>query len=89
MVVCLPVSHDDDSAPFQGFHHDVGFLHPRTMAGQFDYSYFTHISYSTIAGEKRHMPPHGVVVIIPFVNVTKENGPTEFITGSHVNVVCI
>lgn len=31
------------------------------------------------------LPPHGLVVFIPLVDVTKRMGPTNFLTGSHIN----
>lgn len=30
-----------------------------------------------------HLPPYYFTVLIPLVEITKENGPTEFIKGSH------
>ena len=33
------------------------------------------------------MPPQGVVMVVPLVNLTDEVGPTEFMAGTHVNLV--
>ena len=35
---------------------------------------------------RRHLPPFGIVATVPTVNLTGANGPTEFLTGSHVDV---
>ena len=37
-------------------------------------------------GEALHTAPQGVVVVVPLVDMTAENGPTEFLPGSHVNL---
>lgn len=34
-----------------------------------------------------HLPPYYFTVLIPLVNITKENGPTQFIIGSHTKAV--
>ena len=41
----------------------------------------------TMMGEENHLPPQGIVAVVPFLNMTEENGPTEFMMGSHVNLV--
>jgi ectoine hydroxylase-related dioxygenase (phytanoyl-CoA dioxygenase family) len=33
---------------------------------------------------KEQLPPHGLVVFIPLIDVTKSMGPTNFLTGSHI-----
>ena len=44
---------------------------------------------STIAGDgddpRAHVPPQGFVVVVPLVDVTEDNGGTEFLMGSHVH----
>jgi ectoine hydroxylase-related dioxygenase (phytanoyl-CoA dioxygenase family) len=44
---------------------------------------------STIGGDdgdpRAHMPPQGFVAVVPLVDVTEENGGTEFLMGSHVH----
>ena len=42
------------------------------------------IHEQTQHGEALHAPPQGVVVIVPVVDLTDENGPTEFIAGRWV-----
>lgn len=37
-------------------------------------------------GANNHLPPQGIVAIIPLTNVTDLSGPTEFVAGSHVNL---
>eukprot|EP00055_Hartaetosiga_balthica_P010548 m.45393 g.45393 ORF g.45393 m.45393 type:complete len:524 (-) comp7217_c0_seq1:140-1711(-) len=39
-----------------------------------------------IRSPDRHLPPTGVVIIVPLVDVTADNGPTEFMTGSHISL---
>ena len=34
---------------------------------------------------KEQLPPHGLVVFIPLIDVTREMGPTMFLTGSHIS----
>jgi hypothetical protein len=41
----------------------------------------------TVLGEYKHLPPQGVVLVVPLINMTHAVGPTEFMTGSHVNMV--
>ena len=33
---------------------------------------------------QKHLPPHGMVIFVPLVKVTEQMGPTEFLTGSHI-----
>ena len=33
-----------------------------------------------------HLPPFGLVTILPLVDVTQDNGATEFLPGSHVDL---
>jgi hypothetical protein len=33
---------------------------------------------------KKQLPPHGLVIFVPLVKVTDDMGPTEFLTGSHI-----
>ena len=33
-----------------------------------------------------HLPPHGLVLVVPLGNVSTLSGPTEFQVGSHVSV---
>ena len=33
---------------------------------------------------QKQLPPHGMVIFVPLVKVTEEMGPTEFLTGSHI-----
>jgi ectoine hydroxylase-related dioxygenase (phytanoyl-CoA dioxygenase family) len=40
----------------------------------------------TQKGETLHAPPQGLVVVVPLVDMTALNGPTQFVAGSHVNV---
>jgi len=40
----------------------------------------------TQVGERLHAPPQGVVVVVPIVDMDATNGPTEFATGTHVNI---
>jgi hypothetical protein len=35
-------------------------------------------------GYKRQLPPHGLVVLVPLVDIDKHMGPTKFLTGSHI-----
>lgn len=37
-------------------------------------------------GEEEHPPPHGLITVVPFVDLTAETGPTEYYMGTHVNV---
>lgn len=37
-------------------------------------------------GPVEKIPPFGVVTVMPLVDVTAASGPTEFVTGSHVNL---
>jgi len=36
------------------------------------------------ASEKVHLPPYALNVFVPLVNLTTENGPTQFAPGSHL-----
>lgn len=40
----------------------------------------------TVLKEENHLPPQGVVVVAPLVDLTPVTGPTEFMTGSHMNM---
>ena len=37
-------------------------------------------------GEELHLPPMGLVVVVPLVDLNSTTGPTEFLMGSHVNL---
>jgi hypothetical protein len=43
-----------------------------------------HLFQSTHGYEQTQNPPHCVNVFVPLVDITQENGPTEFWPGSHV-----
>lgn len=36
------------------------------------------------ANLQKQVPPHGMVLFVPLVKVTEEMGPTEFLSGSHI-----
>lgn len=36
--------------------------------------------------EKSQLPPHAIVMVLPLLDMSVENGPTEFIAGTHNNV---
>ena len=38
----------------------------------------------SLVGGARHAPPPGLVAVVPLVNMSRSNGPTEFLLGSHV-----
>jgi hypothetical protein len=56
----------------QAWHGDVSFLFTRTHLSSKDH--------------RAHLPPHGVVVVVPLVDLNDVTGPTEYCMGSHVNL---
>ena len=56
----------------QAWHGDVSFLFSRTHLSSKDH--------------RAHLPPHGVVVVVPLVDLNDVTGPTEYCMGSHVNM---
>ncbi len=73
-------------ANMQPWHRDVEALHRRSCDGDGGRSIGTadmiHIHDDRAAFP--WTPAHGFVAVVPLVPVTPENGPTEFLAGSHV-----
>eukprot|EP00392_Amoebophrya_sp_AT5.2_P009579 g9607.t1 len=39
-----------------------------------------------VEGETQPLPPAAIVMVVPLRDLTREDGPTEFLTGSHVHL---
>lgn len=74
------------SAKMQDWHRDVEALHRRSCDGD-DIFAVGHGSGGKHPSSFEWTPAHGFVAIVPLVNVTDINGPTEFLAGSHVPAV--
>ena len=62
------------------------FSYVTSLAGAPDMHWHNDVSplFKTEPGESKHMPSQGLVMVLPTVDMTAENGPTEFMVGSHV-----
>jgi len=58
------------------------FSHVTSYPGAPDQPWHTDVGASLFPGVQ--LPPHGLVAIVPLINVTADHGPTEFIAGSHM-----
>ena len=43
-------------------------------------------AWALVGDEALHAPPPGLVAVVPLVNLSRANGPTEFVLGSHVRL---
>ena len=69
--------HAEPGSPQQLWHRDVDFLHDEAAAAA--------RNGTTSYGSAHHTPPHGVVAVVPLVDLNTNNGATEFVIGSHVH----
>mmetsp|Transcript_7851 Transcript_7851/g.20228 ORF Transcript_7851/g.20228 Transcript_7851/m.20228 type:complete len:260 (+) Transcript_7851:3554-4333(+) len=79
-----------DAAPWMGLVRaalgaDAKLVHCGCMLSLPDSSVQPWHSDGDHLSETRHFSPHCVNVFVPLVELTSNNGPTEFVPGSHVN----
>jgi ectoine hydroxylase-related dioxygenase (phytanoyl-CoA dioxygenase family) len=63
------------------------FSYVTSLAGAPDMHWHNDVSplFKTEPGEAKHQPAQGIVMVLPTVDMTRTNGPTEFMVGSHVH----
>ncbi len=67
--------HAEPGSPQQHWHCAVDFLHGEAAIA----------ATTGSRASPQHTPPHGVVAVVPLVDLETNNGATEFIVGSHVH----
>lgn len=57
-----------------------------SMPGSSDQMWHSDVAdlFAQNEGEDKHIPAHGLVAVVPFVDLTPETGATEYYMGSHV-----
>lgn len=76
-------------APVQHWHEDAGQVFSNLAPEALPMSpgqAFADAEHPLLGPRDLHLalPPHGVVMFVPLINVTRVHGPTQFIAGSHL-----
>ena len=76
-------------SPDIDFHHYWGVIPTESGAGPTDlhrdvYPILNKMEGQNLSAPDVLLPPYYFTVLIPLVEITKENGPTEFVKGSHL-----